>query len=1231
MSESYLVVPIHLDALYVKDRSPVVPPAADFTRLPHSDGTRPQNADVPWLGESATSALFENNAFFLERGIHLHWRFPRALTRGRQVADGPASFPSLPDRWLVTRGRHTAGARNVEAQWVIDSRFLHPEGSASTAIAYPTWGGKSNQSQPFRRLGRVLPLQQWLSHSRDNEEFLGHPLTAVGYGEPAFAAFYPNCRSVFGFYDPQYADQIPDGLCYQVIGWYSSPQEDHLRALFHRTTRGSDETGRDVMARIMRDELGWVAEPGPPADAELLFNGSLLFRSSGNPGWQPQLKRPNITFGATITEALSAYLAHQTVPPNAEDALAVKAEIEDQLEAIMLDRVLNNLDLDLAAKFKEARHASGFDEVYSGFLWTVRADTGGNPSEENPEADIAPWPDVANLLAELNRLQHQYNRASDEIKALRHQVYSDWCRYLWRAYPRGANGRDLPTALEVCRVIEQHSLPALEEKIAYTGDLLRPPGDFTGPPHASSDSKEQSLARAIEGKLRQLLAALQAHESSSKDKTRYVVQPSVAPRYWRPTEPVILITGNVSQVDEPTHVEDIEKDGHLQCESLSLFGGAEYQLRRGPDTFVSRFSLNPRVWTRQPWHPFLLQWEVELAPFAEFGNLQAPERNYHERYITRNFTLKRTDVDLSPKQPEPLPPNPPPERDRFLYRGESLLTPHVADQFVDRLSNYLKRLQKKQWEEPGMGMPGHSIISGPDEENSLLENLLEFLQSNPPGKLGQATVDRLIEVIRQLMRDDFFCLAQRLSGFNDALLMHKQTLQIPIEDPFGSVDSRNLAERVRSAVGEHAHNTLQPHQYFSPVRSGELRLEKLRLVSTFGRHLDFQADRCITATPMRPPSSTEPTSASVFLPPRLVQPARLQFRWLAASAPHEMNSHPDSTPICGWVMANHLDQNLFIYSGDGKMQGYLQADASDRVRWYPAPGAADPVLALSRLENDYLRRVISFLVGTPEEFFKQFLTDLMNAQMRIEPEHSGTPLPIGQPLAVVRASISLELQGPPARNEGWREFRESAATPRPDCDKFTGVQFPIRLGEQDQLNDGLAVYWLEEESGSYQDNAYVIPNYDAASTDPADRRCDFLYQSVDGVPLTVTMLMDPRGVVHASSGILPIKAIRIPPHEYASALKRFEIMFLTAPVLAGKLDTVGEPAIGLPVSDPPGHYWSWLERRGNDWSAPAIQARDLLTPMAGSTEIREGWLRLAKRDDERTKQGPDRGGIEEAR
>jgi hypothetical protein len=1330
MGESVIAVPIHLDALYVKEQSTVAPAMADFTRLPYFDGDRDINSQRPWLGETAASEPFGSTNTVLKKGIHLHWRFPTGLTTGIQSGDGKIAFPNLPDRWLIIRGRDTGGNQVVEEKWMIESNYMHPEGTTKEGAAYPIEPkDKDAIAQPYRYVGQTLPWDQWLQVSRTSGEYRGSPLTAVGYGEPTYASFYPNCSRQFGFHDPQYAGQIPSDLYYQVIGWYSNPNNDWIQFLLqHPFDQISGENWRTRLSRILKERLKWSVAGNPTVDVVIACHGSLIFRPQPNLEWAVRLEKPAVAFGATMTEALSAYLASEIAP----DDPAKKAMIEDKLEAIMLDRKLSTRAVDLTAKFKEARHEKGFDEVYAGILWMVRAEA--SPGEQrNPNAGAASWPDVAEKLDELNRLQSAYQLIWERIRSLRARLYSDWCRYMRLTRDAANNPKILeprykrlsPSPADTpyygmaayARGLIELYWREIDRLVADVGTLNLSLSNADTPP-SYSETKPNSLARKISEAVDSVLQILRTHQRESVGKIHYEIQPAVAPRYWSPTEPVILLTGEAARIGEPFHVEDIDIGAHtgvtasdggpggtlaagtyqynvtavdgagrqtliaasnqqtiianhhinltwgavadataynvyryvsatsghfmasvptnaftdngsitpasalttieslLACE-LFKFADIERRLRINPSDFIKQFPFKPREWKEQPWHPLFLQWEVELTPFLRLANLTTPDGNYDESFITRNFTLKRSDADLSSRtvagemdngqvyQPAP---------GTFVYRGSSLLTPHALDQYLAGFRRFLDRLEDQQPQARDRASGGESLpfpnpISTGDDYSSpsYIEDLIRQLKREPSSGLDLETIGKLGEVLKRFEKDNFFCLAQRLSGFNQALLGQRQMLRIPIRDPIGFTEDWWLAGKVEGALDGEAYPAPEPGKAFCPIRAGELRVKRFRLVSTFGRQLDFQGDTVVTATPMQ---SKSRAGASIFLAPRLVQPARLQFRWLAAEVDQqEMNAHPDSTPICGWVIANHLDDNLFVYSGDGQVLGYMEVEGDQRVRWRTAPGAKEPVVRVDQIGNSSLRRMVAFFLSGSADYFNQFLDDLEAAQARIEPEKTGDPLPMGRPLALVRAKLNLELQGLPAIQHNSLDPGLSNAIPGAEDNRFTAVRFPIRLGEQDQLNDGLAVYWAENEDGSYKDNAYVIPNYDEAASQQ-QKKCDFLYQSIQDAPLNVTMLVDPRGVVHAATGILPSKAIEIPPHQYASAMLGFEVTFLQAPVLAGS-STAEEETIALPVTDPPGYFWSWIERHSDDWISSDIQTADLFRPFSGATEIREGWLKLA--------------------
>jgi hypothetical protein len=118
----------------------------------------------------------------------------------------------------------------------------------------------------------------------------------------------------------------------------------------------------------------------------------------------------------------------------------------------------------------------------------------------------------------------------------------------------------------------------------------------------------------------------------------------------------------------------------------------------------------------------------------------------------------------------------------------------------------------------------------------------------------------------------------------------------------------------------------------------------------------------------------------------------------------------------------------------------------------------------------------------------------------------------------------------------------------------------------------------------------------------------------DKFPKTVVMLVDPRAAVHASTGILPVKSITLPPAQYADALKRIDATFLDAPVLGGA------NGVALPVPSLAGHAWAWLTRQADERLGVAVRkwaTQDLVvSPNSRAAfsspplRISEGWLHL---------------------
>lgn len=749
-------------------------------------------------------------------------------------------------------------------------------------------------------------------------------------------------------------------------------------------------------------------------------------------------------------------------------------------------------------------------------------------------------------------------------------------------------------------------------------------------------------------------------------RPNYVLKQVPAPRYWQPNDPMVLITGPAAR-PSPRY----GADGLLECQTVSLAEETIADnlaadilsavttkidgLKGGEDREAGH-----TPWKEQPWHPLLLEWQVEFFPTEEGHNLDPQNRAYDPKFITRSYQLAENEVDLSLK-----PGQEPIDKAANIYSGRAILTPHAHVQLKERLAAFLEKLQRDDFYQAGdipaaqQGDYNKMFNTWYDRQKYPLKvedwTALQTWYEDKPAYYN-ANITQVSDLpAEERSKDPIYTairaygavapinvLAQALGGFNEALLMRKQTLQLPIADPLGFDDYQPFTATVAEAVQQSSRSAPQPLNDFNPIRAGVLKLLRLRLVDTFGQVMELKGDQVITTEVMTIPGQPH----LISLPPRLAQPARLNFRWLAAEIEAgqsgdepEMNSHPATTPVCGWLLPNHLDNSLMVFDNQGQALGSI----TEKGQWLHAPGSLPP--AVSQRRNPHLNRLINQLIVAPQmtdpklieqrqSFLINFMIALESALENIHPEdaahHDALALLIGQPIAVVRATLNLELQGRPALNQDWNVFRQDMGRrgkesdfqaiqhPVRENDDFTQVQFPIRLGEYRQLNDGLIGYWLEDENG-YRDNKFYAPQAIEASFGEIEhpdivvhqegQPCN-LNQSLADPPLKLTMLVDPRGVVHATCGLVPTKALRIPPDQFAQALRRLEVTFLSAPILT--------PAdlVNLPLPQEPGYTWAWLEKENGVWADNyPIGMVDFKATFAGAQVIREGWLKLIQREE----------------
>ncbi|MDC0714758.1 hypothetical protein POL68_40285 [Stigmatella sp. ncwal1] len=379
----FLQVPLRLHALCLDGEQTVVRALADYRKLPsrHSQG---DVDDHPNLSGAILTPPFTRD-LPLPAGIHLHWILPTALTRGESDAAG-IRFPQVPNRWLILRSE----GGQPERQWVVESDYLYPEGYGDDiehegeapvnvmVVPDPAPG----PGLRYRFLGRALPLADWrAAQGQSGAEYMAD-LTAVG-PEPllnaldpvraTFASFYPNCRTVFGFHDTDFATASPPaGLRYDVLGWYADASRDCLLPFL------SGDPDADTLRQRLDEEFQWTQPEGDAVPAACLFHARLAFAASVRSGVNrvKAMDKPLLSVGQTESDALSALMAHRRAPETNEEARAVRRQVEEQFEALQLTERLEGFTLDLDARLLESRHERGFASHAAGIRWGAQAPIG---------------------------------------------------------------------------------------------------------------------------------------------------------------------------------------------------------------------------------------------------------------------------------------------------------------------------------------------------------------------------------------------------------------------------------------------------------------------------------------------------------------------------------------------------------------------------------------------------------------------------------------------------------------------------------------------------------------------------------------------------------------------------------------------------------------------------------------------------------------------------------------
>lgn len=1175
-------------------------------------------------------------------GVHLHWALPDGLTRGERsnaspdaplaasaqsateqpdVRDGTRTrFSGVPDRWLVVRVQ--AGATQTS-----------PRRAAAWVVA--------GALDPARR--RAVPLADW----REDRASAAPPVTAMGPGDPTFAVYYDNTQNLLAFHDP--LQGVASGpLTYLVCGWHARLEDDPLHAPTTeqqwlgvlerlgwmvdadviRTLRrkAMAEQRKNILKSADESEEGksGVEIGARNADREKVSVGTGFAqfarthdktRYARQSFFEPYWPRQMLCHGAVFDVAWGGRgggFDHPSagVPPGGSVGLAVGHTAAQALAALsarqsgdasmarLLDAFATGALSDLSqqsgiARLENHLHAEDFSSMPGGFVvdqieqgdqfapasgaetppaprHTAQAGDGVVRGDKYEGREIKVKRSFYKAGATLQELQSSMSGSAKRAADAAPQAQARRSETVRRAMPRWFEPRDPVLLISQGRRAYKHGEDRGVDGVLgcrISGQTVRqlsvnPWAEFGGGirngPLVDVVGSDLCTDDLRSGQIPAECGAL-LHETLLLDPTvvtvaRDVVIKRAGAQAQRLKARVLTpaATGKRVQVEQSMWLA-AALDPQIDLQALAAVSGLQGTL---PKPMALQF------W-RRPWTPIELAWEVAWypSPGAE-----------------RDWVLQQTDFALRtgvPTGTEGVP--------ALTLRGRSLLTPSVA--------------------------------------RTLERQLKRFLDDEASGARDEATPAEEADLAR-VMRDfaGLDVLGASLSGVHDVLMARQP---------------------VPGVAGTPAPDDWQPVPDATALwllRAGHLRVLRARVIDAFGQFHDLVAS--VLNAPVRAEDLVSRAGpAFLAMPPRVQEPARLMFRLLDAADDAREATRLHS-PVCGWLVPDHLDEAVEIFDAAGQARGQLQpADDGRTLEWQGVPGQQDPLGAPPALAQPQLAGVVQGLLAhglrdrerlasdaPPSETALSALLRMIDATLwstdpvgRAGNEHLS--LLVGHPLALVRAELRLEVQSDP-RASNWQGALYNDA--RAELER---TPLPVRLGEVLALDDGLMGYFVNDDYSRFHPvheslapqarpsgpgEGYLGSMALPPGTDPRAVEHPYIDRSPlveirPGQRIRLTLVLDPRGAVHATCGFLPRKKIELLREHVAPALEALAFTFRVGPVL------VDPDAVRMPVPAEIAGGWSWVRRINvTTWQEdPVVKAsQDALLPDAPAM-LSEGWLKLS--------------------
>jgi len=1157
------------------------------------------------LGDMIEPKLTGKNSN-MDRGIHIHWILPDAMKHGSvgNQKEDHVSYPAVPNRWYITRLWTKLYDSNDEVyslSWIVESDALQKESNESIGnFNSPQVPFINDFSQQYRYLGRSYLInepsikdandqnirdaygQSIRDDSKQNvpcTEFLELPLTAILPGLPAFAAYYPDCRNVFGFHDNM-CDKNGEELgkvsvTYVVCGWYSDNTHDILNGITN-----ADEC---------KNKFKWSVPENFNFPAQSICHSMIsgIKWDSKNSEYESNIPNNDISFavGNTTAEALATLTESKT-------------EYKDGATENVMERMLNFFyssgeillkDKNSLIKSENKIHEHRFGKKHS-FTQLVlkKSDGKQNSTVEEPPNE---------KLRQINNYYADIFKRKAEFKNLQEQVYDCWYKYLYVAERTNINE------------INQN-----EEYLRNYIDQIEKLGNDINVKISQINSLEEEKLKLLK---------------DLKNLVDYTIVEQSGQHFWIPNEPVLLLSG---------------------VKSDSKHSGEDTLFCRNKSQTISSLTIDKLDGVFNT--PQKINFYDILSDDINFtGDIPDVVNNIvnESLIISTDFALNiaRKMLDLNNCRTEK-------NQETLVAIIKKLQCAQAISELIhsfgrSKLSEasgfngiYPEQTAVCQWSKPWSPLfvrwsvnyyPDPAVL---DDEPSLrnweMEETSQDYYLN-----GEISTDNLVTIqgqsilapngamatasccIRHLGDADLAnealnmdVLSQVLSGMNGKFIMEKTDMILPVDKVNYSKikvgDTTFPVDKISSLLKGYIPSSPFFDEFFSPIRAGFMNIEEVDIIDSFGQLKTINNIDVVVAESMR--NNMPLKQKNIFLAPRLIQPSRLNFCWLSQESNLPQYENSAESPICGWLLPNHMDCSIMVYDSDGNLLGSLQRVELDKpVVWKSTPENGGGTEMLPKDMNPTLYKIISAILDVSDNENIDILTPILEvineSLWSINPnaanQYNSLGSYVGRPLIVVNSCINLEQK---YIQKSFKHLEINSNTDNCTVNSkidVTKAKFDIQVGARVNHGDGVI--------GFFKDFDYSIMHINA--DEPQSKHEYFNADNTvtltlgDELPTNLTIIMDFAASIDFISGILPTKTVKPNEHAISEALNKLYFTIFSAPVLGD----INEFAIPCPKLD--GREWRWLHFSDSNFKDEQISSasQQAYFPNNGLC-AEEGWLKL---------------------